>query len=106
MPKNMFCNKYYTKCVLTMIILISSITTFAQNINVPIKGGPMGLNVNTSTGNLFLQRNDLIIPCRMAIEATFYYNGFGYSENTGYGNGWSFNYSTRYKKDTANGITI
>ncbi|GAJ07517.1 unnamed protein product, partial [marine sediment metagenome] len=38
--------------------------SLAQNINRPNKLAPMGLQVNTATGNVFLDRTDIYIPGR------------------------------------------
>ena len=107
-------NKYYmaltqhTGKLLMLILMVTSIvTTNAQNINKPNKMGPMGTQVNTQTGNLFISRNDIYIPARgFDILIGFNYNSFNYEENNGFGNGWSLGYSIKYKNDTANSKTI
>ena len=40
--------------ILIAIILLPGFESIAQNINHPNKTGPMGVEVNTRTGNLFL----------------------------------------------------
>ena len=88
-----------------MISTATSIT--AQNINIPNKTGPMGLEVNTLTGNLFFSRTDLYIPGRgFPMDVTFFYNSYNYTENNGFGKGWSFNYYIKYKNDSAGSKTI
>jgi RHS repeat-associated protein len=98
----------HTGKLLMLILMVTSIvTTNAQNINKPNKMGPMGTQVNTQTGNLFISRNDIYIPARgFDILIGFNYNSFNYEENNGFGNGWSLNYCIKYKNDTANSKTI
>jgi RHS repeat-associated protein len=79
----------------------------AQNLNNPNKEGPMGVEVNTLTGNLFFTRTDVVLPARgFNMIMSFHYNSFNFETNLGYGNGWGFNYDIRYKNDTANSKTI
>ncbi len=106
-------NKYYTAVIqktgklLLLILLIASTTANAQNINKPNKMGPMGTQVNTFTGNLFISRNDIYVPARgFDIAVAFSYNGYNYDQNNGFGNGWSLVYSIKYKNDTAGSKTI
>lgn len=75
----------------------------AQNINTPNKQGPLGTQVNTYTGNLYIPRTDFQIPGRgFDMNIAFYYNSFNAGLNKGWGNGWSFAYDIRYSTDTAN----
>lgn len=93
--------------ILLAALLPLTVETSAQNINIPNKTGPMGLQVNTLTGNLYFTRNDLHIPARgFALNITFHYNSFNFEQNDGYGNGWSFNYNIRYRNDTAGAKVI
>ncbi len=95
------------KIILVSAILILTTNVFAQNINTPNKQGPLGTQVNTLSGNLFLTRNDIYIPARgIDINGSFYYNSFNFDQNIGFGNGWSNMYSVYYKNDTASGKTI
>ncbi|MBX9782098.1 MAG: T9SS type A sorting domain-containing protein [Chitinophagaceae bacterium] len=97
----------HIKLLLFVYLLMSGSALMAQNINTPNKTGPMGLEVNSLTGNLFFSRNDLYIPARgFDLNITFHYNSFNFDINTGYGKGWSFIYNIRYKNDTANGKII
>ncbi len=98
-------NKY---SLLLITVLFAAIDCAdAQNINIPNKTGPMGLQVNTLTGNLFFTRNDLYIPARgFAMNVSFYYNSFNFDINDGYGNGWSFDYNIKYRNDTLDGKVI
>lgn len=92
---------------LLCILLLSCSIAHAQNINTPNSTGPMGLQVNTLTGNLFFSRNEFVIPARgFDINIAFSYNSFNFDINTGYGNGWNFLYAIQYKNDTANSKAI
>lgn len=96
-----------TAILLLLIMQITSKGVIAQNINIPNKTGPMDLEVNSFTGNLFFSRNDVFVPARMFnLSITFHYNSFNFDSNKGYGNGWSFIYDIRYMNDTANGKRI
>ncbi len=87
--------------ILLAAMLLLTVELSAQNINIPNKTGPMGLQVNTLTGNLYFTRNDLYIPAReFSLNITFHYNSFNYQQNEGYGNGWNFNYNIKYRNDT------
>ncbi|MFZ4057266.1 MAG: RHS repeat-associated core domain-containing protein, partial [Ferruginibacter sp.] len=95
------------KWILVCTIIVSGVQSFGQNINTPNKKGPLGTEVNTLSGNLFLLRNDIYIPSReLDISLTFYYNSFNFDQNIGFGNGWSNTYSAYYFNDTANGKII
>ena len=50
--------------MLLLILLAFAAGSSSQNINMPNKTGPMGIQVNTLTGNLFFSRNDIYIPAR------------------------------------------
>lgn len=79
----------------------------AQNINNPNATGPMGLEVNSYTGNLFFERTDFVIPGGdIDIWIGFAYNSFNYDENRGFGNGWSFEYDIHYSTDSAGNMVI
>ncbi len=96
--------KYF---VFIFVAFLVGIKAYAQNINTPNKPGPLGTEVNTLSGNLFLSRNDVYIPCRgIDINLSFYYNSFNFEQNVGFGNGWSCMYNIYYKNDTASGKTI
>jgi len=90
-------------CMASFSVTISH----AQNINTPNSKGPMGLEVNTLTGNLFFSRNEFSIPARgFNINIAFSYNSFNFDINNGYGNGWNFLYAIQYKNDTSNSKAI
>jgi len=76
--------------------------TEAQNLNTPNKRGPLGTQVNTISGNLFIPRNDIIVPARsFNIDISFYYNSYLLYEDAGFGKGWGFKYAVQYKADTS-----
>ncbi|MGB3005900.1 MAG: RHS repeat-associated core domain-containing protein [Chitinophagaceae bacterium] len=96
-----------SKLLLLILLIVSILNSNAQNINKPNKSGPLGTQVNTFTGNLFIPRTDIFVPARgFGIDVTFNYNSFNFDKNNGYGNGWSLGYSIKYKNDTANSRTI
>jgi|GEM_PF-742698 len=106
---NKFCmTKQRTGKPLLLLLMVASLATAsAQNINKPNKMGPLGTQVNTYSGNLFISRTDIFIPARgFDMELAFNYNSYSFAQNNGYGNGWSFAYSIKYKNDTANSRTI
>ena len=90
-----------------IVFVFSVINSTAQNINKPNKMGPMGTQVNTQTGNLYISRGDIYVPARgFDISVSFNYNSFNFERNSGFGNGWSLGYSIKYKNDTASSKTI
>lgn len=104
---NMALTQHTGKLLMLILMVTSIVTTNAQNINKPNKMGPMGTQVNTFTGNLYIPRNDMYVPARgFDISISFNYNSFNFDQNNGFGNGWSFGYSIKYKNDTANSRTI
>ena len=95
------------KLWLLLLIFHLALGAGAQNINIPNKMGPLGTQVNTLTGNLFIPRNDIYILARsFDIKIQFDYNSFNYNLQSGFGNGWSFAYSIKYRNDTAGSKTI
>lgn len=87
----------------TGIFLLGTMACFGQRLNKPNKPGPMGTEVNTATGNLYLSRTDASIPAKgLPINIAFSYNSFEYNNNLGFGNGWSYIYNIRYANDTGN----
>ncbi len=93
-----------TKKLFTAIAsIVLVVTATAQKINSPNRTGPLGLEVNTLTGNLFLPRTDAYVFSRgIPIDLSFYYNSALYSEQIQYGKGWRFNYCIYYVNDTGN----
>lgn len=88
--------------VLFVLLLAGFYSVGAQNINNPNKPGPLGTQVNTFSGNLFLPRTDLYLSSRgLDINLTFFYSSFNFEENIGFGKGWSCLYSMYYKNDTS-----
>lgn len=93
--------------LLLFVILIMMTTLNAQNTNVPNKAGPMGIQVNTKTGNAFIHRTDIYIPARqLDIAISFSYNSYDFDQNNGYGNGWIFGYAMSYKTDSSGNVII
>ena len=91
--KRIFLSAFFSACLFC---------ASAQNINNPNKSGPLGTQVNTLSGNLFISRNDIFISARgFNLALGFYYNSYDFNEDIGYGNGWNFGYGIRYKTDTA-----
>ena len=83
------------------------IMTEAQNLNTPNKTGPMGTQVNTISGNLFLPRTDFVIPARsFSLDISFFYNSYLLYEDVGFGKGWGFKYGIQYRIDTTNARII
>ena len=61
------------KWLLFLLITASTVTTHAQNLNNPNKRGPLGTQVNTLSGNLFIPRTDIYIPARaFDLDISFY----------------------------------
>ncbi len=81
--------------------LLAIVAADAQNLNNPNRVGPLGLQVNTLSGNLFIPRTDFIVPGRaFQINIHFSYNSFQYHQDRGFGKGWNFIYDIRYQRDT------
>jgi len=93
--------------IFQLCFIASTMNLNAQNLNNPNKRGPLGTQVNTLTGNMFLQRTDIYIPARMLdINISFSYNSFLFTEDYGYGKGWTFRYNIRYKNDSIPGARL
>ncbi len=89
------------KGLLVTGFMCSLLTAAAQNLNTPNKRGPLGTQVNTISGNLFIPRTDLVASARgFDIDISFYYNSYLLNEDVGYGKGWTFIYAVQYKTDT------
>lgn len=82
-----------------MLLLIAAwLLAPAQNINTTSKKGPMGIEANTYTGNIYMGRFDFALPNRdLPLIIGFSYNSVLYQSNTGYGNGWTFAYEIHYR---------
>lgn len=93
--------------ILLLLCLLKFEQGLAQNTNVPNKVGPMGIEVNTRSGNTFIHRNDLYLPARqLDIDISFSYNSYAFDQNKGYGNGWIFEYAMSYKTDSTGNLII
>lgn len=88
-----------------ILLIVGCFFTFmasSQKLNNPNKKGPLGIQVNTLSGNVYIPRTDMYIPARgFGLDISFHYNSFLYTENYGYGNGWTFQYNIKYSYDTA-----
>ena len=92
---------------LPLLLLAGSFSVAGQNLNSPNKPGPLGTQVNTLSGNLFINRTDIVIPARgFNLDISFYYNSYLHFRNYGYGNGWTFEYNIQYNSDTVPGRKI
>ncbi|MBW7838263.1 MAG: T9SS type A sorting domain-containing protein [Chitinophagaceae bacterium] len=88
-------------------LLFTGLTIEAQNVNIPNTDGPMGLQVNSYTGNLFFERLDFAIPDEgLDIAINFYYNSYNLGINRGFGNGWGFEYDMHYRIDSVNRVIV
>lgn len=94
--------------VISIIVFLMMIEHgYSQNTNIPNKRGPMGVEVNTRSGNTFMLRTDIYIPARkLDLDISFSYNSYNYDRNIGYGNGWIFNYAMNYKTDSIGNVVI
>ncbi len=83
---------FFTQIILFLYASVASL--YAQNINKYNILGPAGIRVNSFSGSLFYQRNDLYIPGRgPSTDLTFSYNSAATSLDLGYGPGWTMTYS-------------
>lgn len=91
----------FFKALLLLILIISTGLVNAQNLNNPNKTGPLGTQVNTLSGNLFIDRTDILIPARgFSLDISFAYNSYNFQQEIGFGKGWSSAYSIRYSIDS------
>ena len=69
--------------------------------------GPMGIQVNAITGNLFYSRNDIRLPgIGLPLDVTFYYNTVISKNDLGFGVGWSWSMNIYYEYDPGNPANI
>lgn len=105
-------NKYIrhiNTCRQLMLLLFSFcvLSANSQKLNNPNKRGPLGTQVNTLSGNLFIPRTDIYIPARgFDLDISFHYNSFLFTEDYGYGKGWTFEYNIKYSHDTTPGARL
>lgn len=98
---------YFFRFLITLLAFIIGENCQAQNTNRPNKIGPMGIEVNTYTGNIYASRTDIYIPARqLDLDISFSYNSYAFDQNNGYGNGWIFGYAMSYKTDSAGNVII
>ncbi len=94
------------KKLLIYILFLLPVFAFGQNIPRPNIPAPHGLAVNSYTGNLFYQRNEMSLRgTGYRVYQSFYYNAATDTLDYGYGHGWSFYYNIFYI-ETANSIII
>jgi len=95
------------KSLLVTGFICSLLTAAAQNLNTPNKIGPLGTQVNTISGNLYIPRTDFMVSARgFNIDISFYYNSYLLNEDLGYGKGWSFIYAIQYNTDSTGARVI
>lgn len=85
-----------TYSILAVLLALYISPLAGQNIPHANFSGPLGVQVNTYNGNLFLERTDIIIPNQdLPLSAVFSYNSFRAPANMGLGFGWTYNYALR-----------
>ncbi len=100
MKKTINTTSFY-KTLLLLILIVSTGLVNAQNINNPNKTGPLGTQVNTLSGNLYIDRTDILIPARgFNLDISFAYNSYNFQQDIGFGKGWSSAYSIGYSIDS------
>ncbi len=91
----------FFKALLLLILVWSTSLVKAQNLNNPNKTGPLGTQVNTLSGNLYIDRTDILIPARgFSLDISFAYNSYNFQQDIGFGRGWSSAYSIFYTIDS------
>jgi RHS repeat-associated protein len=100
-------NRKMGKWLLLLFIFGTTANAKAQNLNNPNKQGPLGTQVNTLTGNLYIPRADIYIPAiAFDLDIAFHYNSYSFQEDYGYGKGWTFEYNIKYSRDTTPGARL
>ncbi|MBL0305184.1 MAG: hypothetical protein IPQ25_03850 [Chitinophagaceae bacterium] len=103
----MSAKKSFLKYLIAAMLMMNCMEIQAQNLNNPNRTGPLGTQVNTLSGNVFIPRTDIFIEGRaFNLNIGFYYNSFFCGENYGYGKGWNFEYNIRYSNDTTPGTKL
>ena len=103
------CTRRELRCRIVLLVFFwwSATAIQAQNLNNPNKPGPLGIQVNTLSGNVFIPRTDIYIPARgFDLNIQFYYNSVLYNEEFNFGKGWTFEYNIRYRQDTIPGAKL
>ena len=91
----------FFKALLILVLVFNAGILKSQNLNSPNKVGPLGTQVNTSSGNLYISRTDILIPGRgFDLDISFAYNSYDFQEEKGFGKGWSSTYSIGYSIDS------
>jgi RHS repeat-associated protein len=87
--------------------VFGNILNAQTNITKTSVFAPNNIQVNTYTGALFHERQDLLIPGRgLSIDVTFSYNSNARDRDWGYGRGWTHNYNMLYYTDSTNAVII
>jgi YD repeat-containing protein len=70
-------------------------------------GAPGGVQVNTQTGNLVLQRGLFAIPGKgLPVDFSLTYNSDHRLVSSPFGYGWNLSYNIRYTKDSSGNVTV
>ncbi len=91
-----FFHKYHITWILMSSILFPPFV-LAHSVQRPMLQCPLGIEVDSYTGNLMLQQNNFYIPDQgLSLDLVFTYNSLSRSEDWGFGNGWMFSYFMSY----------
>src|ERR1043166_328001 len=95
-------------CIIYALLLFSGFNhIFAQNVIRPDIALPAGMNVDSYTGNLFYQREDLNIPGRgPELMIRFSYNTSNNEDDWGFGFGWTLSMCRKYMTGPSQFILI
>ncbi len=98
---------WYFPIIAWTILCASVLPANSQNINNTNKIGPMGIEVNTYSGNIFITRTELqMVERDLPLNLEFNYNSVLYDLNRDFGLGWSFVFSIGYRLDSLGAISI
>ena len=94
--------------LILMILGSLALKMAGQDYNIvrPSIHGPDGISINSYSGNLFYERQDLFLPGRgLDVAIRFTYNSERREKDWGFGRGWTHTYNMTYAMDTS-GIWI
>ncbi|MEM9917266.1 MAG: RHS repeat-associated core domain-containing protein [Bacteroidota bacterium] len=92
---------------LCLFLLVLTPGWSQKNITKPNLSSHNGVSVNTYTGALFHQRQDLFIPGRgLSLDLTFSYSNVSLDRDWGYGRGWTHSYNMAYYMDTTDLVIV
>jgi RHS repeat-associated protein len=104
--KNYFMISVFRFTTLVLLGVFAIGTAYAQKAAYTSIKCPGEFSVNSFTGFVQQRRVDLTIPNRnLPFEFSFSYNSNKFNRNIGYGRGWTFRYSIKYR-NTPEGIRI